>query len=48
MTQHTPQVEIVGDADAVAARAASIDNATMRRAGATTLGIATRATMAPR
>jgi glucosamine-6-phosphate deaminase len=47
MTLTTPQIEIVGDADAVAARAASIVIATLRGADATTLGLATGATMTP-
>jgi glucosamine-6-phosphate deaminase len=47
MRQHTPKIEIVGDADAVAERAAALVVATLRRAKTTTLGLATGATMAP-
>jgi glucosamine-6-phosphate deaminase len=47
MRQHTPQIEIVSDADAVAERAAALIIATLRRAEITTLGLATGATMAP-
>ena len=47
MKQHTPHIEIVGDADAVAERAASLVIATLRRAEVTRLGLATGATMAP-
>jgi glucosamine-6-phosphate deaminase len=47
MKQHTPHIEIVGDAEAVAERAASLVIATLRRAEVTRLGLATGATMAP-
>jgi glucosamine-6-phosphate deaminase len=47
MKFYTPQIEIVGDADAVAERAAARVIATMHRPEVTTLGLATGATMAP-
>jgi glucosamine-6-phosphate deaminase len=47
MKFYTPQIEIVGDADAVAERAAARVIATLRRPEVTTLGLATGATMAP-
>ena len=47
MKQHTPQIEIVRDADAVAERGAAFVVATLRSAPATSLGLATGATMVP-
>jgi glucosamine-6-phosphate deaminase len=47
MRFYAPQIDVMGDADAVAAHAALLVKAALRRAGMTTLGLATGSTMAP-
>jgi glucosamine-6-phosphate deaminase len=47
MTEFAPRIEVMGSADDVAARAAALVIAALRDSGATTLGLATGATMAP-